>query len=58
MTTFAPKIYQQKVLDNIEAYFNTCYELPSPPPPSEVGTARSGELPIYQKQQYPERIAA
>ncbi|MDT8429519.1 MAG: DEAD/DEAH box helicase family protein [Pseudomonadales bacterium] len=30
MTTFAPKTYQQQVLDSIEAYFKACHELPSP----------------------------
>jgi len=30
MTTFAPKIYQQQVLDSIEDYFKACHELPSP----------------------------
>ena len=27
---FAPKIYQQQVLDSVEAYFKACHELPSP----------------------------
>ena len=30
MSTFAPKTYQQQVLDSVEAYFKTCHELPSP----------------------------
>ncbi|MCK9365948.1 MAG: DEAD/DEAH box helicase family protein [Metallibacterium scheffleri] len=30
MTAFAPKVYQQQVLDSVEAYFKTCHELPSP----------------------------
>ena len=30
MATFTPKIYQQQVLDSIEAYFKACHELPSP----------------------------
>lgn len=30
MTTFAPKTYQQQVLDSIEIYFKACHELPSP----------------------------
>ena len=30
MTTFAPKTYQQQVLDSVEAYFQACHELPSP----------------------------
>jgi len=30
MNTFAPKTYQQQVLDSIEAYFKACHELPSP----------------------------
>ena len=30
MTAFDPKIYQQQVLDSVEAYFKTCHELPSP----------------------------
>ncbi len=30
MTAFAPKIYQQQVLDSVEAYFKACHELPSP----------------------------
>ncbi|AGX87420.1 DEAD/DEAH box helicase [Candidatus Symbiobacter mobilis] len=30
MTGFAPKTYQQQVLDSIEAYFHACHALPSP----------------------------
>lgn len=30
MTTFVPKVYQQQVLDSVEAYFKACHELPSP----------------------------
>ncbi len=30
MSVFAPKIYQQHVLDSVEAYFKACHELPSP----------------------------
>lgn len=30
MTAFAPKTYQQQVLDSMEAYFKACHELPSP----------------------------
>lgn len=30
MSAFAPKIYQQQVLDSVEAYFKACHELPSP----------------------------
>ncbi len=30
MTTFAPKTYQQQVLDSVETYFKACHELPSP----------------------------
>jgi type III restriction enzyme len=30
MTTFAPKTYQQQVLDSVEDYFKACHELPSP----------------------------
>ena len=30
MAGFAPKIYQQQVLESIEAYFKACHELPSP----------------------------
>jgi type III restriction enzyme len=30
MTTFAPKTYQQQVLDSVEGYFKACHELPSP----------------------------
>lgn len=30
MTVFHPKIYQQQVLDSVEAYFKGCHELPSP----------------------------
>lgn len=29
-TAFSPKIYQQQVLDSVEAYFTACHELPSP----------------------------
>jgi type III restriction enzyme len=30
MTTFAPKTYQQQVLDSVAAYFQACHALPSP----------------------------
>jgi len=30
MSGFVPKIYQQQVLDTVEAYFKACHELPSP----------------------------
>ncbi|MBI1284198.1 MAG: restriction endonuclease subunit R [Thiobacillus sp.] len=30
MSSFAPKIYQQQVLESVEAYFQACHELPSP----------------------------
>jgi type III restriction enzyme len=30
MNTFAPKNYQQQVLDSVEAYFQACHELPTP----------------------------
>lgn len=30
MSAFTPKIYQQQVLDSVEAYFRACHELPSP----------------------------
>ena len=30
MSGFTPKIYQQQVLDSVEAYFKACHELPSP----------------------------
>lgn len=30
MTGFATKVYQQQVLDSVEAYFRACHELPSP----------------------------
>ncbi len=30
MSGFAPKIYQQQVLESLEAYFKACHELPSP----------------------------
>ncbi len=30
MTAFNPKVYQQQVLDSVEAYFKTCHELASP----------------------------
>ena len=30
MSGFAPKIYQQQVLDSVEAYFKACHVLPSP----------------------------
>ena len=30
MSGFVPKIYQQQVLDSVEAYFKACHELPSP----------------------------
>ena len=39
MTAFSPKIYQQQVLDSIEAYFKACHALPSPAvagPPSRA----------------------
>lgn len=30
MNAFSPKLYQQQVLDSVEAYFKACHELPSP----------------------------
>lgn len=30
MSAFSPKLYQQQVLDSVEAYFKACHELPSP----------------------------
>ncbi len=30
MTEFAAKVYQQQVLDSVDAYFRACYEWPSP----------------------------
>lgn len=30
MSAFAPKKYQQQVLDSVEAYFKACHEFPSP----------------------------
>jgi len=30
VSAFVPKIYQQQVLDSVEAYFKACHELPSP----------------------------
>ncbi|MCB1958941.1 MAG: DEAD/DEAH box helicase family protein [Rhodocyclaceae bacterium] len=30
MSAFAPKTYQQQVLDSVEAYFKACHALPSP----------------------------
>jgi type III restriction enzyme len=30
MNSFTLKVYQQQVLDSIEAYFKACHELPSP----------------------------
>jgi type III restriction enzyme len=30
MSGFTPKIYQQQVLDSVEAYFKACHEFPSP----------------------------
>lgn len=40
MTVFAPKIYQQHVLDSVEAYFKACHELPSPSIAFTVTTER------------------
>lgn len=40
MTTFAPKTYQQQVLDSLEAYFKACHELPSPSSAFTVTTER------------------
>lgn len=40
MTTFAPKTYQQQVLDSVEAYFKACHELPSPSSAFTVTTER------------------
>ncbi|MBI2313470.1 MAG: DEAD/DEAH box helicase family protein [Betaproteobacteria bacterium] len=30
MAGFSPKVYQQQVLESVEAYFRACHELPSP----------------------------
>jgi type III restriction enzyme len=40
VTTFAPKTYQQQVLDSVEAYFKACHELPSPSSAFTVTTER------------------
>lgn len=40
MTTFAPKTYQQQVLDSVEDYFKACHELPSPSSAFTVTTER------------------
>ena len=40
MTAFAPKTYQQQVLDSVEAYFKACHELPSPSIAFTVTTER------------------
>ena len=40
MSAFSPKIYQQQVLDSIEAYFKACHELPSPSIAYSVVTER------------------
>lgn len=40
MSGFAPKIYQQQVLDSVEAYFKACHELPSPSIAFTVTTER------------------
>jgi type III restriction enzyme len=44
MTLFTPKIYQQQVLDSIEAYFKTCHELPSPSLAFTATTERLWEI--------------
>jgi type III restriction enzyme len=40
MTTFSPKIYQQQVLDSVEAYFKACHEFASPSVAFTVTTER------------------
>ena len=40
MTAFAPKTYQQQVLDSAEAYFKACHELSSPSIAFTVTTER------------------
>ncbi|MBC2768791.1 DEAD/DEAH box helicase [Pusillimonas minor] len=40
MSGFAPKIYQQQVLDSVEAYFKACHELASPSIAFTVTTER------------------
>ena len=40
MSTFAPKKYQQEVLDSVTAYFKACHELPSPSIAFTVTTER------------------
>ncbi|AVD88553.1 DEAD/DEAH box helicase [Pseudomonas sp. SWI44] len=40
MSEFAPKIYQQQVLDSVEAYFQACHEQPSPSVAFTITTER------------------
>lgn len=40
MSAFSPKVYQQQVLDSVEAYFRACHELPSPAVAFTVTTDR------------------
>ena len=40
MTAFAPKDYQSRVLESVEAYFKACHELPSPSSAFTITTER------------------
>lgn len=40
MTAFAPKDYQTRVLESVEAYFKACHELPSPSSAFTITTER------------------
>ena len=47
MSGFAPKIYQQQVLDSVEAYFKACHELPSPSIAFTATTEPSKDDPAF-----------
>ena len=42
MITFTPKIYQEQVLDSVEAYFKSCHELPAASIPLRLWETLSG----------------
>lgn len=44
MTAFAPKDYQSRVLESVEAYFKACHELPSPSSAFTITTERLWKL--------------
>ena len=53
MTTLTPKIYQQPVLDSVEAYFNACHERRRPSPSPTTTERLWGRAIPYPRSGFP-----